>query len=253
MVACKHRGKITGKCMLQLLTGQVFASFLWWQRFMVCLQRVWILFLRSHSLIWDQRNQQYFCQDELWHLPEQDETKWCEFWYFTGRHSPMSSKGELYHKRCNHKRCNNKRCNHKRCNHKRCNHKRCKHENWSTNEPNELKACRWQLRQQQSHRQSGRRHRTRSPTHHVQMWCQLALVMVGTHGRGGGGDLSTARSMIEHVVGANLIVGLIHSLLLIQEGHSCCHCKRQWLPQGQEWTPPDNEDKDNDDDVNDNI
>jgi hypothetical protein len=42
---CAHKGmqtwgKITGKHMLQLLTGQALASFLRWQIFMVCLQRV---------------------------------------------------------------------------------------------------------------------------------------------------------------------------------------------------------------------
>ncbi len=39
-VACKHKGKNTGKSMLQLLTGKAFAYFLRCQRFMVCLQRV---------------------------------------------------------------------------------------------------------------------------------------------------------------------------------------------------------------------
>jgi hypothetical protein len=43
----------------------------------------------------------------------------------------------------------------------------------------------------------------------------------GRVGVGGGGDLSTARSMTGHVTGTNRVIGLIRSLLLIREGHSC--------------------------------
>jgi hypothetical protein len=50
---------------------------------------------------------------------------------------------------------------------------------------------------------------------------------------GGGGDLSTARSMIGHVTGANHAVILICSLLLIWEGPGHCHHKQQQLWQGR--------------------
>ncbi len=39
-----------------------------------------------------------FCQYELWHLPEQGETKWCDFWHFTERPSPLRDQGLLIHR-----------------------------------------------------------------------------------------------------------------------------------------------------------